>query len=723
MMLAILVLTIPCFLVPKACEVTKQQVQVLEKTDATADQLKKETNTTAGRFLIYPLTMYGPNVQLLGLLHAVAICKHLGVQCVEPGFSDLFVEHTYQLDDFLDLDSSNVNLLPRSALPSPLKPSVFFYGTINKHQIRWPTPQYFQMHNISYLPEPSKEPLKEGEYYARTVQCASQLQNPLVNTESTLKALQNDIIWFQQQQVLPSSSNSDHIVALVYSATLGTAIRPPPPPLTEAFSEARRLLRPSKALHQEAQRVTQALFPGDTAPFIAMHLRLLDHCKTTIKECCCETSGSKVELTTSNIEAFAEMQMRKLGTRNLFISGPPALERMVPEWDWFVANNATVKLWYSPTAPGSLEESMVQQLICSKASAFFASVPSSTWAGSVTAWQPPSATANSAPIIIPLPVPKSTKTFSRYTVGPEHQHDTHRDLSYLPTNLVKVNDDEVRFLLELDNRLERAASRTTCSQISTMFAMLRNDGFGASYHFMHLALGVAISHGMPLVPMNENPGGKWIWGEACKSNDWTCLFKPTHNCPNNNSPDSDTMHQVEIQDVWNNGQPCPAPWCMAWKRADFNFDLMEPLSLGIPEHGVSSVLYRARLSKFLFRLNSKVKEEVGLRDFVYLPSQPQAGVDGTPTDHGSRKTVHDLIPLKEILSLFLARGTDDPPIIALHVRHGDSSKDPRKIRRCFNLVEYMEAASKMKRLYKADTIMLATDSAEVVANATAHYPQ
>ena len=663
-----------------------------ESASYTTSDYKKNNvaATKAGRFLVFPFTMYGPNVQLLGLKHALAVCIALRVQCVEPGFSDLFAQSFYKLGDFIDIESYDL-LLPRSTLPSPLRPQVFLYGLLPSGEPRWPTPSYFNMHNITVHSAPP------GKGYARTASCASQANSHAKNTHSTLHALRQELLLFQEQ----SQSEADHVVALVYSASLGDAAHHPQPPLTEPFLEVSRKLHPVEELQRKADEVLETMFPKG-ANFLAMHLRLKDHCKVSFEACCCETSGNSKPLTMFDVESFAEKHMRRHGTRYLFISGPPVLERMVEGWDWLVRNAGTVKLWYSKTAAGSLEESMVQQVICSKATAFFISVPSSTWSGSVILWQANSSAA--AEQIVPERGHGPLLNFSSYSVwAPTEQHDTRLDLAYLPSTLTKISESESSFLRELEHRLEFTSTRSHCHENSTMFAMLRNDGLGASFHFVHLALGIAVAHGLSLVTMNMRPNGKWAWGTMCKSNDWQCLFTPTHSCIGLETK------QQHIQKYWmDSTKPCPSPWCLTWSRRGFSYDMEKPLSLGIPIHGVSAVLYRAKLTQFLFQLNPAVQDRVDAQTFRFMPA-------------GKHSTKPVYLTLQEVATSLLAHGTNAPPIIAMHVRQGDSCKDPRKIRKCFGLAEYMNAATKMQHLYGSDTIVIATDSAEVVANITADY--
>lgn len=651
-----------------------------------------------GRFILFPFTMYGPNVQLMGLKQMVAICQQLDIKCAQPGFSDLFAKNFYDLGDFFDYGDL---LVPRSTLPAKLRPDVFLYGVMNAQgrtgtEPRWPTSKYFEMHGIDYHPSPDSNDTEAQ--YARTREYASKIE---INVESALKTIEEEVDKFRSRP--ESEHGQDYVVAMVYSSHLGNAKILPPDPLQKHYLGASKSLLPSPGLQKEAGIIRDKLFPAN-AKFISMHLRLIDHCKTSIEECCCETSGDMNRITPLDIEVYAEAQMLKHGTRNLFISAPPSFQSMVTKWDWFSRNKETVKLWYSSEHPGSLKESMLQQIICSRAASFVLSVPSSTWSDSVKYWM------DRGSDVTQLQAHAALGDVSKFSMGAitgestgVNDADTRTNLIYAPAKMIKIDQRESEYAFDLKLRLEQLSYRTTCDRNTTLFAMLRNDGLGASFHFVHLGLGIALSHGIPLYTMNINPGGSWAWGSMCESNDWSCMFQPTNAC-------SFSAEDIkEIQSQWTNAEnPCPAPWCLSWSRHRNNFDMKGPLSIGVPDKGFPSVLYRSILTDFLFRLSPSIQADVDARPFRAIPSLTN------PSDVARNVT------LKELRTRLDVRKESDPPIIAMHIRQGDSCKDPRKIRKCFKLEDYMKGAIEMRRLYGSDTILAATDSEEIVANMS-HY--
>ena len=69
----------------------------------------------------------------------------------------------------------------------------------------------------------------------------------------------------------------------------------------------------------------------------------------------------------------------------VFISGTPTLMRMLPNWK--TSFSQKIKTWAHPELPGSVEESILHQIICVPAQAFIAIVPASTWAQTVSEWR------------------------------------------------------------------------------------------------------------------------------------------------------------------------------------------------------------------------------------------------------------------------------------------------------------------------------------------------
>jgi len=77
------------------------------------------------------------------------------------------------------------------------------------------------------------------------------------------------------------------------------------------------------------------------------------------------------------------------GKKRTFISGNPTLAAFVSEWTW--ARKLGVSFWFANTSHllKDYEESVVHQLICSKAHTFYKTVDS-TWSDVVQMWQDPS---------------------------------------------------------------------------------------------------------------------------------------------------------------------------------------------------------------------------------------------------------------------------------------------------------------------------------------------
>ena len=59
--------------------------------------------------------------------------------------------------------------------------------------------------------------------------------------------------------------------------------------------------------------------------------------------------------------------------------------RMLPNWK--TSFSQKIKTWAHPELPGSVEESILHQIICVPAQAFIAIVPASTWAQTVSEWR------------------------------------------------------------------------------------------------------------------------------------------------------------------------------------------------------------------------------------------------------------------------------------------------------------------------------------------------
>ncbi|XRB17914.1 glycosyltransferase family 23 protein [Pseudoscourfieldia marina] len=589
---------------------------------------------------LFPFTQFGPNVQLLGLLQTLSVCSMLNINCLKPGFSSLFGESFYRLDDLFD-----VSKLPlKNNRHQVLQPDVFI-ATKRNGIVCWPAKVYFQMHNISYFENPLKP-----SYDTKVIVLQPE------NYETSLLKTLADVD-------RPLSSNVT--VALVYCGVGVGFPEPEHAAWSARFRALRKSLRPAQSLERKSQELKYDLFGPEE--YIALHVRLRDHCTVSFQACCCETSGSWNRLSERDVERDIALVQAKYNLRYVFVAAPPSFQKMRGTWKW--AQSESVKM-YTSEEEDSIVVSMIQQLICARAKVFLVTVPRSTWTISVSSWNiggqiTRKITANQA-----ISLPEITQTSD-----------------YLPHEPLEVPEIPEIAL----------NSRSVCSTHNTTFVMLRNDGFGASVHFMLVALGHAIRNGQAIVPLTISTHNKWVWG-GCPALNFECMFQKMHNCAN----DAQFAALVQrVQSSWHeyrSSHPCATPNCFSWGRIPF-FDLpSQALSREMqwPILGLNSTqqagIYRGKLLEILLKVKKDTWAEI---------------LTSTIVQHNSFEGDSHI----SVLDFFK---TFQQPMVGLHIRRGDACKDPRRIRDCYPVEKYLASVDRIASIYNVSSIYVSTDGEDVI---------
>ena len=114
-------------------------------------------------------------------------------------------------------------------------------------------------------------------------------------------------------------------------------------------------------------------------------MRIRDGCTVSLKKCCCEAHKGTATYNLEKVEKTISHHLQTTSAAFVFISGTPTLMRMLPNWK--TSFSQKIKTWAHPELPGSVEESILHQIICVPAQAFIAIVPASTWAQTVSEWR------------------------------------------------------------------------------------------------------------------------------------------------------------------------------------------------------------------------------------------------------------------------------------------------------------------------------------------------
>jgi len=564
---------------------------------------------------------------------------------------------------------------PRNASEAKtLSPDYIIYFLKHQRRTCIPTLDYWQLHRIQQSEQ------------TRIVTINSTRETAETKVISTLSG----IIEKARKQKRRFPAKEDLIVALVYCDAFPTEMSLPL--MHENFRRIRSSLQPVRELENialEAMTKTGLPLNGD---YIAVHLRLLDHCKSSLSECCCTTSGSSTKLDEGILDKLLASVTRNYGQKKIFIAAPPSFKDMVVKWNF--TEKETLVTWYSDESPGSLSESMVQQIICKKASLFLYSVAQSTWSQSVVAWQENgiSRHVHEATLLPDL------QEMSQYI--PPHAH-LYRSKA-LSQSVLNANEQW----------LEHNLKPRVCDVKDTVFVMLRNDGFGASLHFILLAFGFAVKHNYTLVPLPVRADTTWIWSKHCSVGDdpqrsWGCLFQSVHNCTGfvwEDNKYSFDEFSSKVQVSWQKKNPCIAPLCFSFARASNNFDFkLHEVSFGIKNPAENSVIHRGHLLSKLLSPSEELRAAL---------------TDGRITKHafieGGSETVNITLTMSQFIDYISSLRKENSVLLGLHIRRGDACNDPRRIRKCFAVSDYISAILDMKMAYNITAIYLATDEASVV---------
>ncbi len=640
-------------------------IQGLVTKHSTRSQLEEDAIIT-----MFPFTQYGPNVQLYGAIQTFALCEYLKVRCIEPGFSSLFASEKMTLSDVFNLSTvTGVNITSRNAsASSPLSPFYILFFRKPGGPACIPSPIYWELHGI----KPSKK--------TRTMI----INSTRVTAESQVISTISEII-----REARNNNEANQVVALVYCDAFPSEMSLPE--MHKSFNRIRHTLQPVRTLEDLANEAMEDVGLPLNGDYIAIHLRLRDHCNTSLAECCCETSGSYTELNEHKLDELLASIIRSSGNKKVFIAAPPSFKKM--EVNWTLTDEKALVTWYSSDSPGSLSESVVQQIICKRATSFFYSVEESTWSQSVAAWRKSDAGQN---LLKALDVP-----------------DLQENDRFLPR--------------ELEARVQRAESdgiqphgalqflsSSTCDVDQTVFVALRDDGFGASLHFVLLAAGFAAKYNFTLVPLPLHNNKPWSWSKHCSvdkdtggQHSWNCLFRALHICTtfswNSTQYTFDEMSS-KVQTSWQGDEPCVAPMCFTFPRASKFFDFNTSLyavSFGIKVPSQQSVIHRGKLINMLLSPSSQTVDQLAVINVTrHAYRSHSSGLERANLSAAQFWNEVSLLHKENSL------------LLGLHVRRGDSCNDPRQIRRCFDVSDYVAAILDMKQAYNLSAIYLATDEAK-----------
>ncbi len=327
---------------------------------------------------LYPFTQFGPNNQVFGFLQALTLCRELGIQCVEPFFSPHHTERSgapVEFSQVYDLPA-DLKISRRDNVSVKLDLIITFY----KHgALCWPKERYWENHRVLNFSSP--------ENLAGVVHILNMTGHNREHMELMVLQKLSDII--------SNSTREDKnlTVGLIYCDTLTRPI-PATRQLAKSFEHVSSQLMPARKYTDLAFQVMTEL-SLQTREYIALHLRLKDNCNASFEECCCESHvGSRKQITPEFLKTYILRAKRVTGKNRTFISGSPVLATFTENWDW--TDEFGVVMWFAQPSDmlQDYEESIIHQLICSKAHTFYKSVES-TWSEVVQLWQQPSQSSNS----------------------------------------------------------------------------------------------------------------------------------------------------------------------------------------------------------------------------------------------------------------------------------------------------------------------------------------
>jgi len=599
---------------------------------------------------VFPFTQYGPNVQLLGFVQTLTICSVLGFICVEPGFSSLFLQRTYTASDIWSLSNVSVPFKPRNVTTAETLDLdyIIYPDKPGSGKVCEPSAGYWQMHKVRKTSA------------TKLMRVTSARSN-----ETEFHVLQT------MKEAATTSGKQLTTIALIYCDIFAV------PFITEnlraTFNALRAEIRPIEALEGIATDVMKMNSLPLDGNYIAIHLRLRDFCTTSFEECCCTTSGSRFELSSELLDQILQTTLAATGASKVFIAAPPSFLGM--NVSFHHTSSSAIVTWYSESQPGSLEESIVQQLICSKANLFLYSVEKSTWSQSVIAWQ--------------------QRGVSRHLSEATSKADL-RLLKFYTPQLKSGNLEPEPNMINTDQHASFRTSDSTCLMNETVFVMLREDGLGAALHFVLLAAGIANKLHYNLVALPIKAEKKWSWAKFCEDGTWDCTFKLLSDCRTFRTFEGSEPFEVvakAVQGSWANGGRCIAPFCLSWDRRQHGFDLA-PIS---PSFNISSPeelssIHRGSILRHLLRANDRAMSVLRRKKLLSY-----------------ERGVKEELSLEEFEKYAMSLAQRGGMVVGMHIRRGDSCHDPRKIRQCFSTNQYIQATATLRKHYNISAILLITD--------------
>lgn len=319
---------------------------------------------------IYPFTQWGPNNQFFGVLQALSLCTELDILCYEPLFSPHHTERNSTPIEFGQIYTLRGDAVFLRRGKDSLKLDGIL--TISKRGILcWPKQVYWKNHRILNFSKPASF---VGAVHA-------------INTTNRDRKDVEQLFIQKMQDIIHNATRDKKSVTVAY--VYCDAMERPTPAhvdLAESFARVSQSLSPaSKYTHLASQIMIELGL--QTNEYSAIHLRLKDKCTGTFEECCCQShAGTRKTFTEKLLEKYILQVQNVTGKNRTFISGSPALATFVSEWTWLP--KLGVSIWFAKPSHvlEDYEESVVHQLICSKAHTFYKTVDS-TWSDVVQLWQ------------------------------------------------------------------------------------------------------------------------------------------------------------------------------------------------------------------------------------------------------------------------------------------------------------------------------------------------